>query len=62
MKTKSKLVVGSIAIKEEAKNVMFWSKKDMSKVKNILLLQILQKILENQTFQRIAKFIMVDFY
>ena len=41
---------------------MFWYKKDTSKVKNILLQWILQNILENQTFQRIAKFIMVDSY
>ena len=41
---------------------MFWYKKDTSKVKNILLPWILKNILENQTFQRIAKFIMVDSY
>ena len=41
---------------------MFWYKKDSSKVKNILLQWILKNILENQTFQRIAKFIMVDSY
>ena len=41
---------------------MFWSKKDSSKVKNRLLQWIFQNILENQTFQRIAKFIMVDSY
>ena len=41
---------------------MFWSKKDISKVKNTLHQWILQNILENQEFQRIAKFIMVDFY
>ena len=41
---------------------MFWQKKDTSKVKNTLLQWILQNILENQTFQRIAKFIMADFY
>ena len=40
---------------------MFWSKKDISKVKNTLHQWILQNILENQEFQRIAKFIMVDF-
>ena len=34
----------------------------MSKVENTLLQWILQNILENQTFQRKAKFIMVDFY
>ena len=34
----------------------------MSKVKNTLLQQILQNILENQMFQRIVKFIMADFY
>ena len=48
--------------KEEAKNVMFWLEKDISKVENTLLQWILQNILENQTFQRIAKFIMTDFY
>ena len=41
---------------------MFWYKKDTSKVKNILLQWILKNILENQTFQIIAKFIMVDSY
>ena len=41
---------------------MLWSKKDTSRMKNILLQWILQNILENQTFQRIAKFIMVDSY
>ena len=44
---------------------MFSSKKDTkdtSKLKNTLLQWILQNILENQTFQRIAKFIMVDSY
>ena len=59
------MVRRSIAIKEEAQNVMFWSKKDTkdtSKLKNALLQWILQNILENQTFQRIAKFIMVDSY
>ena len=40
----------------------FDKKKDTSKVKNTLLRWILQNILENQTFQRIAKFIMVDSY
>ena len=34
---------------------MFSSKKDSSKVKNTLLQWILQNILENQTFQKIAK-------
>ena len=41
---------------------MFWLEKDISKVENTLLQWILQNILENQTFQRIAKFIMADFY
>ena len=36
-------------------------KKDVSQKKNTLLQWILQNILENQTFQRIAKFIMADF-
>ena len=42
--------------------MLFWSKKDSSKVKDTLLLWILQNILENQTFQRIAKFVMVHSY
>ena len=41
---------------------MFWLEKDISKVENTLLQWILQNILENQMFQRIAKFIMADFY
>ena len=41
---------------------MFWSKKDTSKEKKILLQWIFQNILENQMFWRIAKFIMVDSY
>ena len=41
---------------------MFWSKNNTSKVKNILFQWILQNILENQTFQRIAKCIMFDSY
>ena len=40
----------------------FDKKTDISKVKNALLQWILQYILENQTFQRISKFIMTDFY
>ena len=40
----------------------FDKKTDISKVKNALLQWILQYILENQTFQRISKFIMADFY
>ena len=37
LKTKMKLVVWSIAVKDEARNVMFWSKKDTSNVgKNTL--------------------------
>ena len=59
---KNRLVVRSITIKEEMNNVMFWSKKDISKVKNTLHQWILQNILENQEFQRIGKFIMVNFY
>ena len=31
-------------------------------MENTLLQWILQNILENQTFQRLAKFIMTDFY
>ena len=41
---------------------MFWLEKDISKVEKTLLKWILQNILENKTFQRIAKFILVDFY
>ena len=47
---------------EEAKNVLFGVEKDLSKEENTLLQCILQNILENQMFQRIAKFIMADFY
>ena len=59
MKAKKKLVVRS---KEEAKNVMFWLEEDIPKVENTLFQWILQDILENQTFQRLGKFIMVDLY
>ena len=41
---------------------MFWLKKDMWKMKNILLKCISHNIFENQTFQRTWKFIMADFY
>ena len=41
---------------------MFWLEKDISKVENTWLQSILQNILENQTFQRLAKFIMANFY
>ena len=41
---------------------MFSSKKETPKVKNTLLQWILQNILENQVFQRIANFILIDFY
>ena len=58
MKLKNKLVVRSIETKEEAKNVMFWLEKDISKGENTLLQWILQNILENKMFQRIAKFVM----
>ena len=44
-KQKNKLVIRSIAIQEEAKSFMFWSK-------NTLFLWILQNILENQRFQQ----------
>ena len=43
MKTKNKLVARSIGIKNEAKNVMFWSKKDTSNAKNTLHQWILKK-------------------
>ena len=41
---------------------MFWLGKDMSMVENTLLQWTLQNILENQTCQRMEKFIMADFY
>ena len=41
---------------------MFLSIEDTLKVKNILLQWILQSTLKNQTFQRIAKFVMIDSY
>ena len=41
---------------------MFSSKKETPKVKHTLLQWILQNILENQVFQRIANFIMINFY
>ena len=41
---------------------MFWMEKEISKVENTLLQWILQNVLEHQTFQTIAKFILVDFY
>ena len=41
---------------------MFLSIEDTLKVKNILLQWILQSTLEKQTFQRIAKFVMIDSY
>ena len=34
---------------------MFWLEKDISKVENTMLQWIFRNILENQTFQRIAK-------
>ena len=40
---------------------MFWLGKDMSMVENTLLQWTLQNILENQTCQRMEKFIMADF-
>ena len=42
--------------------MLFWWEKDRSKVENTLLQRILQNIFENQMFQRMAKFIMVDHY
>ena len=39
---KIKLLVPTIAIKEEAKNVMFGSKRDASKAKNSLVQWVLQ--------------------
>ena len=41
---------------------MLCFERDIAKVENTLLQWILEYILENQTFQRIAKFIMADFY
>ena len=40
---------------------MFWSEKDIESEKQ-LRQWILQNILENKTFQRIAKFIVADSY
>ena len=51
-----KVVVQCTEIKENAKNIMFWSKEDWSKVKNTLLQWIFKNVLENQTFHKIAKF------
>ena len=62
MKSKKKVGLLKFRNKEEVKNIMFWLEKDVSKLKNTLLQWILQNILENQTFQRIAKFTMADFY
>ena len=62
MKPKKKVGRLKYRNKEEVKNIMFWLEKDISKLKNTLLQWILQNILENQTFQRIAKFTMADFY
>ena len=61
LKQKSKLVVQSMEIKKKRK-MLFWLEKNLSKVENTLLQWILETILENQTFQRKAKFIMRDFY
>ena len=41
---------------------MFWLEKDIAKVEILLLQWLSQNILENQTSQRIAKFIMAIFY
>ena len=46
----------------KGKMLCFYLKKDISKVKNTMLQWILQNILEDQTFQRIAKFMMTDSY
>ena len=54
------MVVRRVAIKEEVKKCYVLIKKDTSKMKNTLLQSILQNILKNQTFQRIAKFSVVD--
>ena len=62
MESKKKVGLLKFRNKEEVKNIMFWLEKDVSKLKNTLLQWILQNILENQTFQRIAKFTMADFY
>ena len=43
-------------------NQMFWSEEDTPTMENTLLQCILHNILENHTFQRIAKFIIADFY
>ena len=46
----------------KGKMLCFYLKKDISKVKNTMLQWILQNVLEDQTFQRIAKFMMTDSY
>ena len=62
MKTKSKLVVWSIVIKEEAKKCfVLFKKRYIEGEKHITPIDSV-KHLRNQTFQGIAKFIMVDFY
>ena len=48
--------------KEEAKNVMFWLKKGVSKVENTLFQWFFQNILESQSFQTVAKLIIANFY
>ena len=60
MKTKNKFYRSKHNNKRRIKKCYVLIKKDTSKVKNTLLWWILQNILENQMFQRISKFIMVD--
>ena len=61
LKAKNKLVARSIEIKQEVKNVMFWLKKDVSKV-NIASMNFAEHLRKFQMFQRKAKLIMADFY
>ena len=49
--------VWSIAVKEEAKNMLCFDEKKTHERWETLLRWVLQNIIENQTFQRIAKFI-----
>ena len=57
MKAKIKLVIQSIEIKNREKCYVLIFKKDIRKKKKTLPQRILQNVLENQAFQRTAKFI-----
>ena len=62
MKAKNKLVIRRIRIKGEGENVILWLEKDISKVEDTFFQWILENISENLTIQRMAKFIMAEFY